>query len=125
MFRRLLELFGKKLQKMPHMRKKPEESSIWRKLATFSRKLPSLVVWVNFSAKNSKRCLISKKKHEQSSIWPKLPTFSRKLPCFVVRVNFSAKSCKKSLISRKSLENRRFGEKSILFRGNYHVSSFG
>ena len=37
MFRRLVELFGKKLQKMPHFARKPENSSTWPKLATFSR----------------------------------------------------------------------------------------
>ena len=65
------------------------------------------------------------KKHEKSSIWAKLATFLSTLPCFGVWFNFSAKGCKTCLISRKSVKNRRFGEKLTLFRGNYHVSSFG
>ena len=61
MFRRLGQLFGKKLQKVPHFAKKHEKSSIWPKLATISRKLPCFVASVNFSAKSCKKCLISQK----------------------------------------------------------------
>ena len=61
MFRRLGELFGKKMQKEPHFARKHEKSSIWRRLATFSRKLPCFGAWVNFSVKSCIRCLISRK----------------------------------------------------------------
>ena len=65
------------------------------------------------------------KKYEKSSIWPKLATFSSRVPCFGVWVNLSAKGCKKCLISRKTMKNLRFGQNLQLFRGNYHVTSFG
>ena len=61
MFHRLVELFGKKLQKVPHFAKKHEKSSIWPKLATFSSRVPCFEVWVNLSAKSSKKGLISRK----------------------------------------------------------------
>ena len=75
MFRRLVELFGKKLQKMPHFAKKPENSSTWPKLDTFSRKLPCLVVWVNFSAKSCKKCLISRKSMKNGRFGQNLTPF--------------------------------------------------
>ena len=61
MFRRLGELFGKKLQKVPHFAKKHEKSSIWPKLHTFASRLTCFGIWVNFSAKSCKPCLISPK----------------------------------------------------------------
>ena len=62
MIRRLGQLFGKKLQKVPRFVKKHEKSSIWPKVATFSSKLPSFCVWINFSAKSCKKCLISRRR---------------------------------------------------------------
>ena len=61
MFRRSGQLFSKKMQKVPHFAKKHEKSSIWPKLATFSSKPPCVGVWVNFSAKSCKKCLIFRK----------------------------------------------------------------
>ena len=60
MFRRLGRVFSKKLQKRPPFAKKHEKSSIWPKLATFSRKPPCFGFLVNFSAKSSKNCPISR-----------------------------------------------------------------
>ena len=59
--RRLGQLLSAKVQKVAHFAKEHEKSSIWPKLATFSRKLPYFVVWVNFSAKSCRKCLISRK----------------------------------------------------------------
>ena len=58
---RLGQLCSKKYQKVPHFAKKHEKSSIWQKRATFSRRPPCFGVWVNFSAKSCKKCLISRK----------------------------------------------------------------
>ena len=123
MFRRLGQLFGKKLHNVSDFAKKHEKSSISPKFDTFSRKLPCFVVCLSFSAKKMQKVSHFANKHEKSSIWPKLATFSSRLSCFSVWVNVSGKRCNKCLISRKSMKNHRFG-KSTLFRGNYHVSSF-
>ena len=48
MFRRLGQLFSKKLQKVPHFAEKHEKSSIRPKCATFSRKHQCFGVLVNF-----------------------------------------------------------------------------
>ena len=61
MIRRLGELFGQKLHKVPHFAKKNEKSSIWPKLHNFSSRLTCFGIWVNFSAKSCKTCLISPK----------------------------------------------------------------
>ena len=59
MIRRSGELFIEKIKKVPHFAERHEKSSIWPKLATFSSTLPWFGVWVNFPAKNCKKCLIS------------------------------------------------------------------
>ena len=48
-------------QKVLHFAKKHEKSSIWPKCSTFSSKPRCLGVWVNFSARSCKKCLISRK----------------------------------------------------------------
>ena len=98
MFRRLRELFGKKLQKVSHLAKKHEKSSIWPKLATFFEQTTMFRRLGELSGKEMQKVPHFAKKHEKSWIWPKVDTSSRKLPCFVVWMNFSAKSCKKCLI---------------------------
>ena len=60
MFRPLGELFGKKMEKVPHFAKKHEKSSIRPKRGTFLSTLLCFGVWVNFSAKGFKTCLISR-----------------------------------------------------------------
>ena len=124
MFWRLGQLFGKKLQNVPDFAKKHEKSLILRKLPTVSSRKPCFGVWVNLSAKSSKKPHFAKK-HEKSLIWPKLDIFSRKLLCFGIWVNFSAKSWKKCLISRKSMKNCRFGQNLQVFCRHYCVSAFG
>ena len=64
MFRRFGHLLSKQLQNVPNFARKHEKSSIWPKLATFSSKLPSVVVWVKFSARSCKKCLILRKRME-------------------------------------------------------------
>ena len=61
--------FHQKLQNVPHFAKKQEKWSIWPKCKTFSRKEPCFGVWVNFSAKTCKKCLISRRsmKNRQKS----------------------------------------------------------
>ena len=53
-----------------------------RKLCNFSSKLPCFCIFMNFSAKSCKKCLIWWKSTRKSSIWQKLSNFLNKLPCF-------------------------------------------
>ena len=76
-FRRFDELFGQKSQKVPHFAKKGEKSSIWQKLATFSKKPPCFGVLTNFSAKSGKKCLISWKKEKNRRFGQKLQVYRR------------------------------------------------
>ena len=119
------ELFRKKLQKVPHFVRKYEKSSIWPKLATFqekvaksasfredaretidlaktfnfSSKLPCLGIFINFSARMCRNCLIPWKSTGNHRFGQNYATFSNKLPCLCISINFSGKSCKKWLIS--------------------------
>ena len=110
------ELFRKKLQKVPHLVKKHEKSSIWPKPCNFSNKLPCLCISMNFSEKSCKKCLISWKNTKNHRFGQNYATFSNKLPCFGVAMNFSAKGCKKCLISWKSTRNHRSGQNFATFR---------
>ena len=109
MFRRLRELFGKKLQKVSHLAKKHEKSSIWPKLATFFEQTTMFRRLGELSGKEMQKVPHFAKKHEKSSIWPKRGTFLSTLLSIGVWVNFEAKGSKTCLISRKSVKNRRFG----------------
>ena len=92
MFRRLGQLSGKKLKKVPHFAKKHKKSSIWPKLATFFVDPTAFRRLGQLFGKRLQKVPHFPKKREKSSIWLKLATFSTKLPYFVVWVNFSAKS---------------------------------
>ena len=109
------ELFKKKLQKVPHLVKKHEKSSIWPTLYNFSNKLPCLCISMNFSEKSCKKCLISWKNTKNHRFGQNYATFSNKLPCFRVAMNFSAKGCKKWLNSWKSTKYHRFGQNFATF----------
>ena len=161
------ELFRKKLQKVPHFVKKHEKSWIWLKLATFqekvaksasfrekaretidlaktfnfSRKLPCLGIFMNFSARSCKKCLISWKTTRNHRFGQNFATFRTNYHVFAFwwtfqkkvaksasfrektweiidlakTSNFSGKSCKKCLISWKSTRNHRFGQNFQLF----------
>ena len=51
--------FSKKSAKRAPFRKRKEKLSIWPNCGTFSSKPPCLNVWVTFSGKTWKKCLIS------------------------------------------------------------------
>ena len=76
-FRRCDEFFTQRSQKVPHFAKKGEKSSIWQKLATFSRKPPCFGVLTNFSAKSGKKFLISWKKERNRRFGQKLQVYRR------------------------------------------------
>ena len=75
MVQRLGQLFGEKLQKVPHFAIKHEKSSIWPKVSTFSSKLPWLGVLFNLSAKSCKKCLTSRERMKNRLFWEKLQLF--------------------------------------------------
>ena len=94
------------------------------KTCNFSRKLPCFDVWMHFSAKSCKHCLISWKSTKTHRFGKNYAPFSNKLPCFGVSMNFSAKGCKKWLNSWESTKNHRFCQNFATFRTNYHVFAF-
>ena len=61
MFRRLSQLFSKKLQKVPHFGKKHEKSSIWPNLELFRANHRVSAFGSTFQQKSCKKCLISRK----------------------------------------------------------------
>ena len=118
------ELYGKKLQKLPHFVKKHENSWIWPKLCNFFEQTTMFWCFDELLNKSLQKVAQFVKKHEKSSIWPKLCKFPNKPPCLCISMNFSAKSCKKCLISWKSTKNHRFGQNFATYRTNYHVFAF-
>ena len=99
MLSRFDELYGKKLQKLPHIVEKHEDSSIWPKLWNFFEQTTMFWCLDKLFSKRLQKVAQFVKKHEESSIWPKLCNFSRKLPWVCISMNFWGKSCKKCLIS--------------------------
>ena len=75
MFRHFSQLLSKKLQKVAHLVRKHEKSSIWQKGASFQGKYHVLAFWSTFQQKKFKKWLISGKMTKKTSIWPKLATF--------------------------------------------------
>ena len=114
MFLRLDELYGKKLQKLPHFVKKHENSSIWPKLFNFSNKLPCLCFRSTFQEKVAESASFREKARKTNDL-AKTFNFSSKLPCLGIFMNFSERSCKKCLILWESTRNNRFYPKLQLF----------
>ena len=124
MFLRFDELYGKKLQKLPHFVKKHEKSWIWPKLCNFFEQTIMFLSFDKLFSKRLQKVAQCEKKHQKSSIWPKLCNFSRKLPCLCISINFSGESCKKCLISWNSTKNHPFAQIFATFRTNFHVFAF-
>ena len=115
------ELFRKKLQKVPRFVKKHEKSSIWPKLCNFSSKLPCLGIFMIFSARSCKKCLIRWKSERNHRFGQNYATFSKKLPCLCISINFSRKCCKKCLISWNSTKNHWFRQSFVTFGTSHNV----
>ena len=121
-FRRFHQLFGEKVQKVAHLVKKHEKSSIWPKHSTFQANYHLSKFWPTFPKKVAKSCSFRKKAWKIVDL-AKTCNFSSKLSRFEVLTNFSEQSVKKRLISWKTMKNRRFGqnlqvfEQTIRFRG--------
>ena len=123
MFWHFDQLFGKKLQKVPHFVKQHEKSLIWPKLCNFWNKLQCLFPFDELSRKKLQKVRRLVKKHQKSSIFSTC-NFPRKLPCFDVSMNIAAKCCKKLLVPWKSTKNHQFGQIFATFRTNFDVFAF-
>ena len=100
---RLGELFGKKLEKVPHLKKKHEKSSIWSKLGTFLANYHVLACWSTFQQKVGKSAPFREKARKIVDL-AKTCNFSSKLSRFGILVNFSAKSASFSEKPRKIVD---------------------
>ena len=85
------ELLSKRLQRVAQFVKKHENSSIWPKLSNFSNKLPCLCIWMNFSGKSCKKCLISWKTTKNHRYRQKFATFWKNYHVFAFRSSFQEK----------------------------------
>ena len=81
MFLRFDELYGEKLQKLPHFVKKHENSSIWPKLCNFFQRTTMSLHFDQLFGKKLQKVPHFVKQHEKSLIWPKLCNFWNKLQC--------------------------------------------
>ena len=114
-FFRFDELYGKKLQTLPHFVKKHENSSIWPKLCNFFEQTTMFWCFHELLSKRLQKVAQFVRKHENSWIRPKLCNFSNKLPCLCTWIKFSGKSCQKFLISWKSTKTHRICQNFPLF----------
>ena len=110
------ELYGKKLQKLPHFVKKHEKSSIWPKLSTFRANYHvSAFSWTS-QQEVAKSASFRGKSTRNHRFRQNYATFSKKLACLCISINFSGKSCKKWLNSWKRTKYHRFGQNFATFR---------
>ena len=116
--------FKEMVGKSGSFREKARKIMHFIKTCNFSNKVPTFSISMHFSAKSSKKCLISWKSTKTHGFGQNYKTFCNKLPCFGVSMNLSAKGCKKRLNSWKSTKNYRFGKNFATFRTKYHVFAF-
>ena len=91
--------FQQKVAKTASFREKARKTIDLAKTFNFSSKLRCLGIFMNFSARSCKKCLISWKSTINHRFGQNYATFSNKLPYLCISINFSGKSCKKCLIS--------------------------
>ena len=113
--------FPEKVAKSASFREKARKTIDLAKTFNFFSKLPYLGIFMNFSARSCKKCLISWKSTRNHWFGQSYATFSNKLPCLCISINFSGKSCKKCLISWNSTKNHWFGESFPTFGTSYNV----
>ena len=120
-FRRFDELFSQKWQKGTSFRvKNTKNRRFGQNLKVFEETTACMFrrfderVLVNFSAKNGKKCLISRKNRKNRRFGQNFQLFEETTVFRRFDELFSQKS-KKCLISRKNTKNRRFGQNWTLF----------
>ena len=113
--------FQKEVAKSASFHEKARETIDLAKTFSFFSKLTCLGIFVNFSARSCKKCLISWKSTRNHWFGQNYATFSNKLPCLCISINFSGKSCKRCLISWNSTKNHWFGQSFATFGTSYNV----
>ena len=113
--------FHEKVAKSASFREKTRKTIDLAKTFNFSSKLPCLGIFMNFSARSCKKCLIPWKSTRNHRFGQNYATFSNKLPCLCISINFSGKRCKKCLISWNSTKNHWFGQSFATFGTSYNV----
>ena len=91
--------FRQTVAKTASFREKARKLIDLAKTCNFSSKLPCLGIFMNFSARSCKKCLIPWKSTRNHRFGQNYATLSNKPPCLCISINFSGKSCKKCLIS--------------------------
>ena len=107
--------FQKKVAKSASFREKARKTIDMAKTFKFSSKLPCLGIFMNFSARSCKKCLIPWESTRNHRFGQNYATFSNKLPCLCIWINFSGKSCKKCLISWNSTKKSLIWQKLCNF----------
>ena len=106
MFRHFGQLFSKKSEKVAHVVKKHENSSIWPKLATFRGNYHVLAFWLTFQQKVAKSGSFRQKERKVMDLLENLQVFQQ---TSLFR-RFGQVFSKKWLISWKGTKNHRFGQ---------------
>ena len=113
--------FKEKVAKSVSFREKARKIIHLANLCNFSSKLPCLGIFMIFSARSCKKCLIPWKSPRNHRFGQNYATFSKKLPCLCISINFSKKCCKKCLISWKSTKNHWFCQSFATFGKSHNV----
>ena len=117
------EVFSKKLQKVPHFVEKHEESSIWRKLATFPTNYHVLTLWWTFQRKVEESASFSEKTL-QIIDWAKTCNSFEQSTMFMRFDKLFSKRLQKVPRFVKKHEKSSIWPKLATFRTNYHVLAF-
>ena len=124
------ELFRKKLQKVPHFVRKHEKLSIWRKLATFRANYHVFFgIFMNFSAKSCKKCLIWWKSTRNHRFGKNYPTFWTNYHVFAFWWTFKEKVGKRGSFREKArklvdlVKTCNFSRKLPCFDVSMHFSA--
>ena len=116
--------FHGKVAKSASFREKARKIIDLAKTFNFSSKLPCLCIFMNFSARSCKKCLIPWKKHEKSSISPKLCNFFEKTSMSLHFDQLFGKKLQKVAQFVKKDEISSIWPKLCNFSNNYHVFGF-
>ena len=94
--------FQEKVAKSASFREKARETIDLAKTFNFSSKLPCLRIFMNFSARSCKKCLIPWNSTRNHRFGQNYATFSNKLPCLCFSMNFSGKVAKSASFREKA-----------------------
>ena len=124
MFRHFCQLLSKKLQKVAHLVRKHEKSSIWQKGASFQGNYHVLRFWSTFQLKVAKSGSFRQKWRKIIDL-AKTSDFSSKLPRFALSVNFSAERSKSGSFRQKAPKIIDLAKSSIFSKETTMCRRFG